>query len=201
MNFIPKGQLTVILGNMFSGKTTTLLKLLFNEAAIGLKVLYINHDRDKRSDQPFSTHNPLYKQRLNEMSNVKLLSVKKITDVLSEIEKYDIIGIDESQFFDNLKEDVQFIVESLNKKVIVSGLSSDFKREKFGQILDLIPISDDIIHLKSYCKNCADKEPKIITEAIFTHIKSKTNKQIQIGGIDKYIPVCRLCYLELNSMV
>lgn len=195
-----KGQLILITGSMFSGKTTTLLRMLFNDAVIGLRVLYINHSLDSRTDQPFSTHNPLYKEKLNEMSSVDLISVKSISECdQNTLKSYDVIGIDESQFFTELYNQVQYIVESLNKKVIVSGLISDYKRKKFGQILDLFPLCDEIIHLKAYCGMCASKNPKVVRQALFSHKKNSDDKnKVIIGGSEKYIPLCRECYLNEN---
>ena len=66
------------------------------------------------------------------------MKVNKFDDtLLNTISNYDVIGIDESQLFnDDIVKFVLHIVDILNKKVIMCGLNSDFKREKFGYILD-----------------------------------------------------------------
>ena len=66
----------------------------------------------------------------------------------------DYIFINEAQFFTNLKNWVITIVERYNKNVILCGLDSDFKREKFGEILDLIPHAHKITKLNGTCTQC-----------------------------------------------
>ncbi len=184
------GELHLILGGMCSGKTTRLLQELFNRAAIGMKCIYINHENDIRSKEPFSTHNPLYKEKLSNESGVTLKSILQISDV--DVKEYDVIGIDESQFFDNLVDDVIDLVDICHKVVIVSGLNGDKNRSKFGFIADLIPYMDSCTFLTAYCQFCAGK--KVKKDAIFTHKFGKGN---DIGGKDKYIPLCRKCYLRV----
>jgi thymidine kinase len=74
------------------------------------------------------------------------------------------------------------------KKVYLCGLDGDFKRHKFGQILDLIPLCDKITKLTSLCSLCKNGTPGIFTKRI-------TDEETQIVvGVDNYIPVCRICY-------
>jgi thymidine kinase len=199
------GSLDLIGGPMFCGKTTEILRNLFTDAEIGLKVVYINHSRDIRADGPFSTHNPLYKKQLSTESKVTFLSANKLEDVYPEIQNYDVIGVDESQFFPDLYDQVLLWVNSLNKKVVLAGLSGDYKRKKFGQFLDLIPQADSYVALKSYCKVCAFPEnhslrkKRKIVDALFTHRFVDSEDQIKIGGSETYSPVCRKCYNRLNS--
>ncbi len=190
------GCLDLISGPMYAGKTTELLRRLFNEAEVGLNVLCINHSSDNRSKGPFSTHNPLYKEKLSEESKVSFVSTVYLKNIENTVCKYDTIGIDESQFFDDLISEVKKYVDNYGKHVIVSGLNGDFKREMFGDLLKLEPFSDSYTKLYSYCKNCA--KDKIKTRAIFTHKISSSKSIIEVGGKEKYMPVCRKCYLKLN---
>lgn len=187
------GTLELITGPMFSGKSSELLRRLFTESEVGLNVLYINHSSDTRSKGPFSTHNPLYKEQLSARPNVSFLSTSSLSSIFN-IEQYDIIGIDEAQFFDDLYETVKLWVETHNKHLIVAGLSCDFRREKFGSILDLEPLADEYMKLTSYCKLCARIKKRSI--APFTRkISGDSSTTKEIGGSDKYISVCRKCYL------
>ena len=100
--------------------------------------------------------------------------------------------IDEGQFFPDLKEYVVKWCEEYKKNIIVIGLDGDYKRNPFGQILDLIPIADNVMKLKAMCKLCSDG-----TEALFTHRLTTEDEQVLIGN-SNYIPVCRQHYLEQN---
>jgi thymidine kinase len=193
------GTLDIIAGPMYSGKTSSLLNKLFIEAEIGLNVLYINHSSDNRSDAEFSTHNPLYKEKLSKMSNVKFASMSNLEDLFTQnFVCYNVIGIDEAQFFNDLYKVVKYLVEKWNLHVIVAGLNGDHKREMFGQIHELEPLSDSYTKLTAFCRKCAETKKRVV--APFTYRKqSYDDKDIVIGGKDIYIPVCRSCYLELRK--
>ena len=70
--------------------------------------------------------------------------------------------------------------------VIVCGLSGDYKNRSFGQILDLIPLCENVTYLKALCQDCKDG-----TLASFTKRISQDSTQIIIGGTELYKPVCR----------
>lgn len=163
--------LDLIVGPMYSSKTTDLLRRLFVSSAVGFKSLYINHTLDNRNqDAEYSTHNPLYKQKMEAENGVVMRSLSQL-DQLSdaELHEFQIIGIDEGQFFPDLKKGVLRMVEVLGKHVIVSGLNGDSNRQPFGQILDLIPYADHISKLSSYCQRCAQPPNKRLIKAIFTY--------------------------------
>lgn len=201
-----EGTLDLIGGPMFSGKTSELLKRLFNEAEIGLKVLYVNHSSDNRSEGPFSTHNPLYKEKLSQMSKVDFTSAKDLSEIFlsDKFQIYDVIGVDEAQFFGDLTKIVEILVDKLHKQVIVAGLNGSYKRRGFGNgfgnILELEPLSDTYTKLKSFCRRCAESIPRRRREAPFTHRIDSTEGIKIVGGKDKYMPVCRSCYTDLNEI-
>ena len=82
---------------------------------------------------------------------------------------------------------VNILVNLHKKTVYVCGLDGDFKRRKFGSILDIVPLADDIEKLKAICKKCKKKP------AIFTHRVSNEQEQTIIGS-SNYISLCRGCY-------
>ena len=100
----------------------------------------------------------------------------------------DVILINEGQFFGDLVPMVMEMVESHNKKVHICGLDGDFRRQRFGSLLDLIPYADKVEKLSAFCGMCRDGTP-----AIFSHRVSTEVNQIVIGS-DNYIPLCRSCY-------
>jgi thymidine kinase len=89
------------------------------------------------------------------------------------------------------------MVEVLNREVHVVGLSGDYKRNSFGQVLELEPLADDFSTLPSLtlCERCIQYTRR--TPALFTHRFGMGIEQVEVGS-DNYIPVCRKCYMELN---
>ncbi len=187
------GKLDIVIGPMFSGKSTALLGKLLIASELGLKVLYINHTFDVRSEHTFSTHHPFLVPKQHD--NVDFVSLSSLKGVRKE--DYDVIGIDESQFFDEyLYEFCKVHVETYKRYVIVTGLDADANRNKFGHILDLVPIADSIYKLRSYCQECGTRK----TKAPFSHKLNQfsDSSNVDVGGKDKYMPLCRACYIRLN---
>lgn len=185
------GRLDIIIGPMMSGKTVELLRRLTICAEIGLKVLCIKSSLDTRSPN-ISTHHPFLIPKNHE--NIDMVSLKSLKGIRKE--SYDVIGIDEAQFFDNyLFEFCKVHVETYKKDVIVAGLDANYKREKFGHILDLVPIADSIIKLSPFCHDCGPKRRKALFSYRITEGTSEDD-EIIIGGKDKYKPLCRECYLS-----
>lgn len=183
----PAGYLKIILGPMTSGKTTELIKEYNRHIAGGFKCCFINHSTDDRygsGNSKTSTHN---KSVVNNTFSCEKLDYLML-DEPERIDPYDVFFINEGQFFSDLKFYVDYLVNRKNKKVYVCGLDGDFRREKFGTLLDIIPICDDIIKLKALCIRCKKNE------AIFTHRLTAQKEQTIVGGSESYCALCRSCY-------
>jgi thymidine kinase len=77
------------------------------------------------------------------------------------------------------------------KIVIIAALDSTFERKPFGQILNLLPISEKITKLNAVCVGCGD-------DASFTKRTSEDKKVELIGGSEMYEPVCRKCFFIVS---
>ena len=188
------GKLEIIMGTMFSGKTSYLLNKIALFVELNLKVLYLNIDFDDRSEIEFSTHNPIFnsidfkkKDKINE--NLTMSKVRDFSNII--FESYDIIMIDEAHFFEDIIKFTKKLLDN-KKHVIIATLIADYKGNKFGKVLDLIPICDEVVRLESYCIECSKQ--KKINKAIYSKRITKNKESIDIGGSDKYIAVCREHY-------
>tara|TARA_A100001015_G_scaffold313656_1_gene421380 strand:- start:2912 stop:3499 length:588 start_codon:yes stop_codon:yes gene_type:complete len=182
------GYLKVILGSMFSGKTTELIKEYNRYTSCGFKCCFINHRLDDRYGSGCTTtktHSQITIQ--NSASCHKLQELFKCSNPFDNIFNYDVYLINEGQFFEDLYYYVDLLINNKNKKVYVCGLNGDFERKKFGSILDIIPLCDDVVILKAICKNCKKKD------GIFTNRLSNETEQTLIGT-DNYTSLCRICY-------
>jgi len=170
-------ELNLIIGCMFSGKTTELLRIAKRLKAIEQRVLLINYGKDTRYSQTeMMTH---------DREGLPSLFVETFTtDIYNTLCNYDIVCINEAQFFPDL---VQFCkcCLSQNKTVYASGLDGDYKQEPFGDILKLIPLCNHITKLHAFCKICKNKTPAYFTKRI-----TEDTEQMLIGT-EQYIPVCR----------
>jgi thymidine kinase len=181
------GYLELIIGPMYSGKTSKLLDLYKQFTFCSIKTLVINYHEDTRySNTQLSTHD-------------KIMIPCKYARVLNDIETNEfneaqVILINEGQFFEDIVEWTKYAVEKQNKSVYICGLDGDFKRNNFGSWLDLIPFCDKVSKLHSYCSKCKKKP------AIFSHRLSNEKEQ-KIIGSDNYVPLCRWCYVEYNAII
>jgi len=175
-------MLKLFIGPMYSGKTTTLLCRLERYKIGGKKCIIIKYKNDTRYDKDMVvTH-----------SNNKhdALCTELLSEVEDKIMDYDVILIDEIQFY----KDAAFICNKwANEKIVECyGLNGDYKREPFEQISLLIPLSDKITHLTAIDKNNGEHAP-------FTYRTSDEINQEVIGGMDKYIALSRKSYnLNIN---
>lgn len=176
-------RVEVILGCMFSGKSTELLRRTNRYRAIGKKVLLINHTHDSRTGESIQTH-----------SKMKEIAVK--TNILSSVivsqafEECNVIGIDEAQFFPDLLDFVKH-AELLDKIIIVAGLDGDYKREPIGQILQIIPLCDEVVKL-----NAMDMIDKDGSRGIFSKRIVNKGGQVLVGANESYAAVSRINYFK-----
>ena len=151
--------LTLILGCMFSGKSTELLKHRKG------RTLILNHSLDTRTTG-VKTHDGI------EVEAHKCTNLP----VLPDTSAYDTVLVDEAQFFDDLSD-----VESLAENVVVAGLSGDYLKRPFGKILTLIPKASKVIFLTADC-NCG--KPAQFTKRISgcTDLVSVDSEYIPVCG-------------------
>uniref|UniRef100_A0A6C0DEI8 thymidine kinase n=1 Tax=viral metagenome TaxID=1070528 RepID=A0A6C0DEI8_9ZZZZ len=175
------GYLEIFIGPMFSGKTSKLIDLYKQYSFCNIPLAVINHSSDTRYDDTMlSTHDKIM---------IPCIQTSTLTSVTNDMDNVDVILINEGQFFEDLYD---FVVDMLkfNKKIYVSGLDGDFKREKFGKILDLIPLCDKVTKMTSLCSLCKNGTPGLFS------MRLTNEKQQMLIGSSNYIPVCRFCYEE-----
>lgn len=198
-----KGYLEIIIGPMFSSKTTTILQMYKQCVFCNISVSIINHSIDQRyHNTMISSHDKIMAPcfQVNKLSDIwRYNSNNTYSNNISYndyeiLRNSDVILINEGQFFDDLFEVVNEMV-NCGKKLYVCGLDGDFEKNKFGQILDLIPNCDKVNKLTSLCSLCKNG-----TKAIFT-MRLTNEKEQTIVGITNYIPVCRECYKTQNKLL
>lgn len=79
---------------------------------------------------------------------------------------------------------------NLGKKVIVAALDGTYQKRPFGCVLDLVPLAESVIKLSAVCMMC-----KRADAAFSQRISSEREVEV-IGGPEKYVALCRACYLR-----
>jgi len=196
-----QSYLELIIGPMFSGKTSKLVEIYKQCQFCNIPVAVINHSIDKRYDNTLlSTHDKVMIPciqtnklidiwyynldiKTNEENSHNLLRIDDSVKLINA----NVILINEGQFFEDLYPAVEHMLRH-NKKIYIGGLDGDFERKKFGHIIDLIPLCDKITKMTSLCSLCKDGTAGIFSKRI------SSEKEQTVVGSDNYIPVCRNCY-------
>jgi thymidine kinase len=179
-------SLTLIIGCMFSGKTTKILSLADEYRKQGKKIMGINFNKNSRyGNNKIITHD---KNTYNFDVEVSVSHLNNIIldEFYSMYHYADILIIDELQFYPDA---YNFITDSINKDhktIICSGLNGDFNKKPFEQIHRLIPEADNICYLNAKCK-CGKT-------ASFSKRIVESVEQMLIGSSEAYIPTCRECH-------
>ncbi|KAE8637354.1 hypothetical protein Csa_013006 [Cucumis sativus] len=177
----PSGEIHVILGPMFAGKTTTLLRRIQSESCNGRSVAIIKSNKDTRYGlDSIVTHDGM---------KLPCWAIPNLSSFKKKFVKLDVIGIDEAQFFDDLYDFCCEAADIDGKTVIVAGLDGDYLRRNFGSVLDIIPLADSVTKLTARCEICGNR-------AFFTLRKTQEKETELIGGADMYMPVCRQHYVS-----
>ena len=167
-------SLEIILGSMFSGKSTKLIKRVARFRQANQKCLLVNHVLDSRVSGNY----------VRSHDDITLEAIKTDDLATLDVEDFDVILIDEGQFFTNLKTEIEKMLQK-NKIVLVAGLNGDFNMNKFGEIINLIPLADNIIYLQANCYNCGEN-------ASFTKRLSSEEQVVSVNS--SYVPACRKCH-------
>lgn len=175
------GYITIYMGNMFSGKTSELIRNAKRYSSIGKNILMINHSLDDRYTDKAEVVN-------HDGLSFPCLKAQTLADI--DVTNVDAVFVNEGQFFPDLVEACQRWADEHYIHVFVCGLDGDFKRGVFGSLLNLIPLADEVHKLHAYCFKCKDG-----TLAPFSKRITEEATQISIGA-SNYIAVCRKHYLE-----
>lgn len=185
-------SLELIIGGMYSGKSTELIRRVRCLSAIGKHVLVVNSVLDDRyNDMDVCTTHYGDKTQAIKLRKLTNLTSRMLIKGADGVTLPDVVAVDEAQFFPDLFEAVCTMVDSLQVSVMVAGLVGDFKRNHFGEIHRLLPLADDVHMCRAYCHGCCDG-----TKASFTKRLYGGDGQVEVGSTNKYIAVCRKCYLK-----
>ena len=179
-------RVEIIIGPMFSGKSTELIRRCHRYECIDKNVLIINSSLDVRcGENSVKTHS---NQHHKAIKTDKLLSLDSVL-----FDNIDTIGIDEAQFFPDLPEFI-LKMEMRNITIIIAGLDGDYRRKPFGKILECVPLAESVTKLTAMCSISKDGTPGSFTKRIGNY-----DSVVDIGANDKYHTVCRKHYLATLS--
>lgn len=181
---ISHGRIEVICGSMFSGKTEELIRRMKRAKIARQKVeIFKPHVDVRYSEEDVVSH---------EGNSIPSTPVETAASILLLSSDTDVVGIDEAQFFDNNIVTVCNELANRGIRVIVAGLDLDFKGQPFGPMPALCAIADEVTKVHAICLKCGNL-------AYVSHRTVDCDKQVMLGEMTTYEPLCRQCYLKART--
>ena len=179
-----EGKIELILGPMFSGKSTRLIEQMRKYVYKAKKTIMVKYYADQRYSEKSEvvTHDLIKYDSIN---------CKLLGNSFDTLKQYDVIGIDEGQFFADLVEVCEDLA-LMGKIILIAALNGDFRMEPFPVIQRIISKSDKIKLLKAYCFNC-HKDAKFSLRIV------QSNETVLIGAGEAYKPACRECHVFFSK--
>ena len=197
------GYLCFHIGPMYSGKTTGMWSDLQHFSLDErVKICYINTSEDIRDEGVLTSHNPLLQRRLFS-SRIEMASFKTLYEARSFIENFDVIGIDESHYWNDLLDEVLYWLVR-GKIIVVAGLNGSSECDQIGQNLQLIPHVDDLHYHHGICRYCLKENDTCVSRyppASFTARLVSSKSVLLNGGKDEYMSTCRRHHNQYNIPV
>jgi thymidine kinase len=179
-----EGKIELIIGPMFSGKSTRLIEQMRKYVYKAKKTIMVKYYADQRYSEKSEvvTHDLIKYDSIN---------CKLLRNSFETLKQYDVIGIDEGQFFADLVEVCEELA-LMGKNILIAALNGDFRMEPFPVIQRIISKADKIKLLKAYCFNC-HKDAKFSLRIV------QSNETVLIGAGEAYKPACRECHVFFSK--
>lgn len=173
-------MITLIIGPMYAGKSTELLRLTNRAAIAGKKCFVFKPSIDDRySMDHIITHDSAYK--------VECHNIEELSQLAEQDMSGSFVAIDEVQFIPNILDVIKLLEKNNVANIVLAGLSSSYLGSMFEPVVSVLPLADDIVHLKAVCEICGE-------DAGMTQRLSGTGEVIEVGGRGKYRAVCHRCF-------
>lgn len=186
-------QLYFYYSAMNAGKSTTLLQSAFNYKERGMEPLIYTAAIDTRFGAGKVS------SRIGLAADASLFSPESnlVDEIATKhaINKIDCVLIDEAQFLTKKQvEELCLVVDRLKIPVLCYGLRTDFLGELFVGAQYLLAWADKLIELKTVC-HCGRKA-NMVLRTNEQGVPITQGEQVEIGGNDRYVSVCRKHYFE-----
>ena len=178
------GWIEVVCGSMFSGKTEELIRRVKRAKLAKQKIKIFKPKQDIRySKKKVTSH---------DNNSIKSKPIKSPSKILEVAEKFDVIGIDEAQFFDDSIIEVCNKLANSGKRVIVAGLDMDYKGNPFGPMPNLLAIAEYVTKVHAICTRSGKM-------ASYTHRIAKSDELILLGDTRKYEALSRKEFIKIKK--
>lgn len=194
-----KGWIRFVYGTMNSGKSLHLLATAHNFQERGIAFIILKSSIDNRDGEGVVHSRALGdKECINIETTTNIFKMIELMESMTEGYSYkglQWILVDEAQFLTPKQVDeLAKVADTFGINILCYGLRTDFQTHLFPGSKRLFEIADGFEEIKSSCScGCKtlfnariDSEGNIVTDG----------EQIEVGGDDRYISLCRKCYMK-----
>jgi thymidine kinase len=187
-----KGNLSVICGPMFSGKSRELIRTMHIAEIAGQETaIFKPHIDDRYGHSDISSHDGIRRHAHSVGTAREILSILSASPSLPAV-----VAIDEGQFFDRGLSGVCLVLIDRGVRVVVAGLDRNFRGEPFGSMPDLLACADEVLKLRAVCMRC--KDPRVTAvlpqRLIDGHPAPYDSPEVMVGGAECYEARCLDCH-------
>jgi thymidine kinase len=175
-------------GPMFAAKTTDTISNIRKYIVANKKCIIVKFKNDNRYQNENNNKESLTTHDNIDFKDCTILYCKLIAEIIDKLREYDVIAINEAQFYDDLVSNC-LELKKIKKIILLDGLNGDFKQEPFKVIADIEPHCEIVKLKKAICEECKK-------EAIYSQRIVECSDTILIGGKESYIPVCFDCLIK-----
>ena len=189
-----KGDIEVICGSMFSGKTEELLRRLRLARVAGQRIqLFKPVIDDRYSTDSVVTHDGTPSQGATNADNA--------LDLLAKVEPTaNVVGVDEAHFFDDVLVDVCIYLAHWGKRVVAAGLDQDYRGNPFHPMPRLMAVAADVTKMHAICIVCKRRASR--TQRLINGQPARIDSPlILIGGKESYEARCSHCHSVPGKIV
>jgi len=180
---------------MNAGKSTALLQSSHNYRERGMRTLVYTAKLDQRGGGKVHTRIGLESDALHFESETELFG--EISGAHAR-QPVNCVLLDEAQFLSPAQvEQLAAIVDQLSIPVLCYGLRTDFRGELFPGSARLLALADELSELKTIC-HCGRKATMVVRIGADGAVE-REGAQVEIGGNERYLPLCRRHYFEATG--
>ena len=179
------GWLEVICGPMFSGKSEEMIRRLRRAEIAGQRVVIFKPLIDDRYDAGDVVSHA--------GARMRAIPISSVSELLWRSHGFEVVGIDEVQFFDAKVVGAALELADGGARVIAGGLDQDFRRLPFGPMPELLSHAEFVDKLQAVCHRCGG--PATTTQRLVDGRPAPySGETVVVGAAEQYEARCRGCH-------
>ena len=170
---------------MFSGKSEEMIRRLRRAEIAGQRVVIFKPLIDDRYDAADVVSHAGVRMRG--------VAVSGVDELAERAQGYDVVGVDEVQFFDRAIVETVLVLAERGVRVICAGLDQDFRRHPFEPMPELLAHAEFADKLQAVCQVCGGSATTT-QRLVDGRPAPYSGETVLVGASEQYEARCRICH-------